>query len=186
MKQSFYEFKSPFTKEELNYLIEKYSKDLPPLQVVGDSKDVFRIGQGCWISQPDPVVDRFKNIISGITGLPVENQESPNFIKYEVGGHYKHHHDYFDPKASYYPEHHKRGGQRVFTSIFYLNDDFEGGETEFPKIPMVVKPEAGKIFTWRNMTTDGKLYEDSYHAGLPVTNGIKYIIVVWFRENKFV
>jgi prolyl 4-hydroxylase len=33
---------------------------------------------------------------------------------------------------------------------------------------------------------DGICLDDSLHAGLPVTNGEKWILIVWVRENKFI
>lgn len=185
MHNSYYDFITPFTKQELDEVIKRYDKELPPLRTLGEHKDEYRTGQGTWIKEKEPTIDRFKQLIAGITGLPIENQETPHFIKYEVGGQYKHHFDYFHPGTNYYEEHIKRGGQRVFTSILYLNDDFEGGETDFPKHKITVKPTAGKMFTWRNVTVDGQLDVNSNHAGLPVKTGIKYIVVVWVRQNTF-
>ena len=33
---------------------------------------------------------------------------------------------------------------------------------------------------------DGEILEDSLHAGLPVIEGFKWILIVWVRENKFI
>lgn len=187
MQSSYYDFATPFTKEELDKVIATYDKELPPLRTLGEHKDDYRTGQGTWIRHKnDPIIERLKLLVGGVTGLPVENQESPHFIKYSVGGHYKHHFDYFQPNTDYYDEHIKRGGQRVFSSILYLNDNFEGGETDFPKHNLVVKPVTGKLFTWRNMTVDGQLDPNSNHAGLDVKSGIKYIVIIWTRQQKFV
>jgi len=65
----------------------------------------------------------------------------------------------------------------------FVNEDFEGGKTVFPKWNASVEPTVGSVITWRNMTIDGSLEEDSLHAGLPVTKGVKYILVIWVREN---
>ena len=84
-----------------------------------------------------------------------------------------------------YDEYVKTGGNRTHTALFYLNDDFEGGETEFPKLDIKVKPELGKLLLWTNMNDDGTLDYDSLHAGLPVIEGEKWILVIWVREQKF-
>jgi hypothetical protein len=39
---------------------------------------------------------------------------------------------------------------------------------------------------WDNLNPNGSLDYTSIHAGLPVISGIKYIAVIWIRENKFV
>lgn len=190
MKTFTYEFQSPFTKEELESFIKKFDQGLPKLGTLGKkpaSEQTYRIANGTWVNDlTDNVSERFKKIVSGITGLPVENQESPHFVRYEVGGKYDIHSDYFVPNTDHYEKCIKRGGQRVFSTILYLNDNFDGGETEFPDLNLKIKPFQGKIFSWRNMTLDGQLYKESRHAGLPVVSGVKYILIIWTREKKFV
>ena len=81
----------------------------------------------------------------------------------------------------------KRGGQRIYTAIAYLNDVEEGGATEFRDLNISVKPKKGSILVWKNVlpgTT--KVHPLSLHAGRPVTGGEKYAFNLWFRENKFV
>ena len=188
MKQQFLDLKNVFTKEECDALIEKYDANLERLKVVAKQEAAYSKGRsadGTWVKEYDPILDRLKNIVSGITGLPVKNQEAPHFIKYQTGGEYKHHFDFFNPKSESYQEHIVKGGQRIFSSILYLNDNFDGGETDFPKLNTRVKPDAGGVFTWRNVNLDGSLNENSLHAGLPVISGIKYVIVIWVRENEF-
>jgi prolyl 4-hydroxylase len=186
MKQNTYEFVSPFQKEELDALIKKYGDDLPPLRVIGDNeKVVYRVGDGTWIQESNDLNDRLKLIVAGITGLPVENQEATHFVRYGIGGKYDTHHDYFTPAMENYEEHFKRGGNRVYTAILYLNEEFKGGETNFPDLNIKVVPTSGKLFVWRNMLPDRSLYDKSKHAGLPVIEGTKYILVIWVRERKF-
>lgn len=188
MTRDYLKLENIFDKSELKAFIEKYDPAIPKnklLGVLGENIDKFRVAEGIWIQHKDSICDRFKYIVAGVTGLPIENQEDPHLIKYDVGGEYKHHFDYFHPNTDYYDDHIKKGGQRVFSSILYLNDDFEGGETDFPKLDIIVKPVAGSVFTWRNITVDGDLKKDSIHAGLPVTKGIKYILIIWTRENEF-
>ncbi len=58
--------------------------------------------------------------------------------------------------------------KRYLAFLFYLNDDFEGGETEF-EFGQVIQPQRGKVLifppTWQFP-----------HAGLPVKSGTKYIM----------
>jgi prolyl 4-hydroxylase len=71
---------------------------------------------------------------------------------------------------------------RFATMILYLNDDFKGGETWFPKAspkPLTVKPKKGKAVFFYNMLPDGNLDERSLHAGLPVTQGEKWMANLW-------
>ena len=61
---------------------------------------------------------------------------------------------------------------RWFVFITYLNDDFDGGETEFLNQGIRVKPEKGKTV----------IFPASYthrHRGNPPINGTKYIATTW-------
>jgi prolyl 4-hydroxylase len=167
-----------FTPNEMEYVIHCYKNKLNPAVVFGSSggntevDKQIRDASGYFIPDYNVIVERFKNITSSITGIPVSHQEKPNFIKYKKGGFYKAHFDGFNDgesgKQKMNPD-----GQRMFTSILYLNDDFEGGET-FP----------GKIYIWRNASDDLKLDPKSLHGGHPVDSGVKYIIVIWTRSNS--
>tara|TARA_R110000782_G_scaffold113310_2_gene203321 strand:- start:657 stop:1214 length:558 start_codon:yes stop_codon:yes gene_type:complete len=53
------------------------------------------------------------------------------------------------------------------TVMLYLNDEFEGGETEFVMPHEVIEPEAGKLLLFSH----GQL-----HKGNPVPTGTKYVI----------
>jgi hypothetical protein len=87
--------------------------------------------------------------------------------KYEKDNDFNWHSDYSSSSPPF------PNGKRLFTSITYLNDDYEGGETEF-SCGVCIKPEAGKtlIFpsTW--------LFP---HRGKAVIEGTKYIYVnhIW-------
>jgi len=59
--------------------------------------------------------------------------------------------------------------ERVISSITYLNDDFEGGETEFTD--RIIKPKKNHTLIFPSSWT-------FLHRGLPVTKGIKHIMVV--------
>ena len=62
--------------------------------------------------------------------------------------------------------------KRQLAFLFYLNDDFEGGETEF--VDHLIKPKEGDILvfppTWQYP-----------HAGLPVKDGTKYIMSTYLH-----
>ena len=59
--------------------------------------------------------------ISNVTGLPVENGEGMQILRYDVGQEYRKHYDYFNPDRETTPHHIKRGGQRIATFLMYLN-----------------------------------------------------------------
>lgn len=178
-----------FTLDEMEDVITSYKNKVKPTVIFADNGDILKVDKqtrdasGYFIPDFNAVVDRFKLITSAITGLPVANQEKPNFVKYSKGGFYKPHFDGFN-KAQIEKGSMGVSGQRMFTSILYLNDDFDGGETVFPKINKTIKPSPGKIYIWRNATPDLVLDQQSLHAGNPVQSGVKYVIVIWTRSNS--
>lgn len=77
-----------------------------------------------------------------------------------------------------YKQHHDNGPfmNRVISAIAYLNDDYEGGELEFPNFKIKIKPEAGMLI----------LFPSNYayaHIAHPVTSGTKYAIVTWIHDE---
>ena len=63
------------------------------------------------------------------------------------------------------------------TSITYLNDDFEGGETYFTEEDLIIKPKRGKTVFF-----DGKEFE---HGVQKITQGIRYTLAVWYSKNIY-
>jgi prolyl 4-hydroxylase len=57
------------------------------------------------------------------------------------------------------------GVSSLFSVLIYLNDDFEGGETSFPDLLRIVKPEAGCALVFGHG-----------HIGLPISQGDKYAL----------
>ena len=80
----------------------------------------------------------------------------------------------------------RSGGQRTWTAMVYLNDVDEGGATWFPKAGIRVTPRRGLLLAWNNMKPDGSPNDQTLHEGMPVVEGVKYIVTKWFREGFWV
>ena len=173
------------TKEECLELIDLTKDSFEPSTTLGKSIEGYRTAQNTWLYDQTLLTDKIKDIIVKETNLPIENQENIHVVKYNIGEQYKDHHDFFHPGENYYDGEISRGGQRVYSCLIYLNDDFTGGETYFPKKNITVTPKLGKMVIWRNLKEDNSLDYDSLHAGLPVISNEKFICIVWVRENKF-
>lgn len=63
--------------------------------------------------------------------------------------------------------------QRCLVWMLYLNDDYEGGETEFLYYSRRVQPERGKLLIWPAGMTHA-------HRGGLVLSNTKYVITGWF------
>ena len=114
--------------------------------------------------------------------LPINKGEALQGQLYEPGQYFKPHNDFFSGPA--YDMHCLQSGNRTHTLMIYLNDDFTGGETNFPKLQKSVKAEKGKALWWENMR-DGKTLDETLHEGVAVKEGKKYIITSWWRENSW-
>ena len=120
--------------------------------------------------------------IADYLNLPIEKGESLQGQLYEPGQYFKPHNDFFSGPA--YNMHCLGSGNRTHTLMVYLNDDFEGGETNFPNLNKTVVPEKGKAIWWKNMHED-KTLSDTLHEGVAVSSGKKYIVTSWWREKNW-
>ena len=184
-----YPYSKVLTSFECKEIIKISEPELLPLTVGGKTTESLhdsRKGEGTFLfNTTAPVIAKVKNLVSSLTNLPIENQEMPHIIRYPVGGEYKAHYDYFEDNWELHKKELKRGGNRRFSCLFYLNEDFKGGETYFPYNKITVTPGIGNLLIWSNLSK-GVPNQNSYHAGLPVTEGIKWALIIWVRENKHI
>ena len=115
--------------------------------------------------------------ISLVTGAPVIHQEVTNILHYARAQEYSAHYDFYPPEVA------AQKGQRVATMLVYLNDAYEGGETEFPKLNWRFKGKAGDALLFFSLSPEGLPESASLHAGLPVTKGDKWLLSKWIRDR---
>jgi prolyl 4-hydroxylase len=133
----------------------------------------------------DGFVRMIQRRIDDLLGIDPALGETIQGQRYAVGQEFKHHYDYFVAKHEYWDDERKRGGQRSWTAMAYLNAVEEGGATEFGKIDLTIPPQAGVLLVWNNMAADGRPNTRTLHAGLPVTRGIKYVMTKWYRAHPW-
>lgn len=121
--------------------------------------------------------------ISAATRLPVPLFEPSQVLHYAVGQRFRPHHDFLDPANNAYHESLGRFGQRIATFLIYLNEDFEGGETSFPKADLKIRAQQGDALFFANVTRDGSPDPNTLHAGLPPTSGEKWVFSQWIRDR---
>lgn len=104
------------------------------------------------------------------------HEELLQVVQYAPGGYFRPHYDERASFGSY---------GRHATLIVYLNDDYAGGETVFPRLSRTVVPKKGKavLFKNTNPTTHRCLWK-SLHEGRPVVSGEKYILNLWIHLKK--
>lgn len=118
------------------------------------------------------------HLFASITGYPRENFEDLQILKYEKGEKYGDHFDFFNVDDD------KVDNDRVGTVMAYLNDGFIGGDTNFPELEIKISPNKGGILFFE-YSYDKETNLKTLHSGLPVEEGVKYVIVTWIRENKY-
>ena len=129
----------------------------------------------------DVVTEVLRARISVAARLPEPVFEVPQVMHYSVGQEFKPHHDFLDPKHIGHSADLARRGQRVGTFLIYLNDDFEGGETEFPRAGISYRGRIGDALFLANVTPDGRPDPLTLHAGRPPTRGEKWVFSQWIR-----
>ena len=85
-------------------------------------------------------------------------------LKYTPGGHYKKHTD------------HSGVTPRTFSLIYFLNDDFDGGEFMF------IDPITGLEMQMDKLKNRMLIWPSNFmypHLVKPVTKGIRYSVVSW-------
>jgi prolyl 4-hydroxylase len=74
-------------------------------------------------------------------------------------------------------------GQRTYTFMVYLTDVAEGGETDFEKLGVAIKPKRGQALIWNNLDPRGMPNPNIMHHARPVVGGSQCIITQRFRAN---
>jgi prolyl 4-hydroxylase len=132
------------------------------------------------------LVARLDRRFSEVMGLPLENGEGIQVLRYQAGGGTAPHHDYLVPSNPANAASLARSGQRVSTLITYLNDVPGGGETVFPLAGWSVTPQRGSSLYFESCDDAGQVDHRSLHTGNPVASGEKWIATKWMRQRRFV
>lgn len=133
----------------------------------------------------DPFIQTLQRRIDDLLGIDPALGETLQGQRYTVGQEFKHHYDYFVAKHEYWDDERRRGGQRSWTAMGYLNAVEEGGATDFPKVSLSIPPQAGVLLMWNNMAPDGRPNPRTIHAGAPVVRGVKYVLTKWYRARPW-
>ena len=67
--------------------------------------------------------------------------------------------------------------QRDVSAIYYLNEEFDGGEIFFEQAQLTVKPRRGLLVAFPGDA-------DHVHEVLPVRSGVRYTMPIWFTKQQ--
>ena len=172
--------------DECAHLIEIARPRLRQSTIVSDGErgtlDTQRKSGSAFLDQSgDRVVQGVKRRIAELTDTPIENQERLQVTHYHPGERYAPHFDALGASGLDTDE----AGDRTWTVILYLNDDYAGGATVFPRLMRRVRPEKGKAVVFRNLTPDGARHDPlAIHAGAAVSDGEKWLSNQWIRQRR--
>jgi prolyl 4-hydroxylase len=140
------------------------------------------MGAGFGPAESDLVMQATHARIAAALGMALAQQEAPNVLHYVPGQQFLPHYDFIDPAVAHFQDDLAQKGQRILTFLVYLNDDFEGGETDFPSLNWRFKGKRGDALVFWNVT-DGAPEPLALHAGLSPTRGEKWLLSQWVRER---
>lgn len=171
------------------WLIEQARPRLQEVRVNKPSDGSSRLdyrsnsGAGFSVVDTDLVIQLVHARIAAATGLPAPQQEPANVLHYEPGQEYKPHFDFLDPRVPIFQQQISVIGQRVATFLIYLNDDYEGGETAFPRLDWSFKGRVGDALAFWNVGADGRPDPKTLHAGTAPLAGTKWLFSKWLRDR---
>jgi prolyl 4-hydroxylase len=121
--------------------------------------------------------------MSRACGIPLSHMEAPAVLHYGVGEEASEHFDFVNPNSADYAQEIARNGQRVMTFLVYLNEDYEGGETDFPKLRICHKARLGQGLFFVNASTDLQPDLRMLHAGRAPRRGEKWVVSQFIRSR---
>lgn len=179
--------KNFITEEEASAFL-RVCKQSFERSLAGDQLNPVRTSYQCWCNFAgcftDPTVHKVTSRINKLLGIPYNNGEDLQIVRYEPGQFYRRHHD--QNTAIWTPQ-----GPRVLTFFMYLNDPEAGGETAFPLVGpppgLKVSPKLGHAILWPSTRDEQPMVADmrTDHEAMPVHQGIKYGANMWVHQFDF-
>lgn len=126
----------------------------------------FWFGKNLYFSEKtvfDSINEKMKSLLVSYSYYP----PSMHLQRYKKGDFIKHHADQWIPDLPYYIG---------YGFCLYFNDDYSGGELEYPDLGILVKPQAGSLYVHGGNVV---------HGSLPVLgDGIRYFSTIFVHGTK--
>ena len=169
------------TATECDYLRARAEPNFRPSTVYDPSRklvrDPIRTSDGAtlaWLIE-DPAVHALNRRLAAASGTSTDAGEALQILRYRPGQQYKLHLDFLRGSDN----------QRHVTVLVWLNHDYRGGETVFPRADIKVRGRKGDALIFVNALPDRRPDPLTEHAGLPVTAGEKYLASRWIHEKRW-
>ena len=180
------------TAAECDWLIQRAGPRLKPAEVYdpqaqgGLRADEIRNNSDTSfdIVESDLVLMALRERIARLALLQTDEFEPTMVLHYTPGQQFAPHFDFVDATAPHLASDIAENGQRVATFLLYLNDDFEGGETDFPALGWRYKGRKGDALLFWNVDATGLPDPATLHAGLKPVRGEKWVLSQWMRRKS--
>jgi prolyl 4-hydroxylase len=121
--------------------------------------------------------------MSVASNMPMQQMEATAILNYKPGEQIAEHYDFVDPDLPNYDDEIRLNGQRVITFLIYLNENYTGGETAFPRMGITHSGSKGEGIFFVNALPDGSPDLRTLHAGCPPSSGEKWIVSQFIRNR---
>jgi hypothetical protein len=135
------------------------------------------------IFNADVVLSLIRDRISAAAGVPAAHFEIAKLLHYSPGEQFALHADFIEAKTPELARELAARGQRSATFLIYLNDGYQGGATQFPRLSWEYRGGRGDALLFSNVDARGAPDYDTVHAGLPPTSGEKWVLSQWVRTR---
>lgn len=135
------------------------------------------------ILNADVVLSLIRDRIAAVTRAPVTHFEIAKLLHYSPGEQFALHADFIEAKTPELARELAQRGQRVATFLIYLNEGYEGGATQFPRLSWQYRGGRGDALLFSNVDAAGAPDYDTVHAGMPPTAGEKWVLSQWIRAR---
>lgn len=127
------------SEEECEEIKQLAEPRLKRATVCGDKsgyKSTGRTGSNCWLKHDaSPTTAKIVKRVAGLLGVPPSHAESLQVIYYGVTQKYSNHYDgWLHDGSDKAIRTLRKGGQRIWTALCYLNTVPKGGATRFSKL----------------------------------------------------
>ena len=129
----------------------------------------------------DVVLTLVRARISAFMEIPTIGFQPPQILHYAVGQELKPHFDFLDRSVSEAVR--AEMGNQIATVLVYLNEDYDGGETDFSRANLRHKGAKGDVVAFANVDRAGNPDRMTLHAGLPPIRGEKWLFSQWIRDQ---
>jgi hypothetical protein len=130
------------------------------------------------------IIDLYKTTVSTIINpfyeFEIRDSEIPQLLRYGQGGHYLPH---IDGESLWQPPNDqpliwRKSTDRDISTVFFLNDDFEGGDFVFPELNIRIRPKPGMLVCFPST-------RHYIHGVEPITKGERFSMVNWMTIKGF-